>query len=528
MNGRAAGRYIALQPERDVALQRARECARLTIPALLPSTGNGQNAVGPNQNLYQQFQSLGARGVNNLASKLALAMFPPGTAFYRHILDDATLAELAGDDSLRGEIERALSRYEGIILARIDTSGDRSLFPEMLRHILAAGNVCLFRDPTLKRLRLFRLSSFVCRRDPAGNLIELVAVEMISVGALPADVREAVMGLEGKQNLTANDLVTLYHYVTLQEDGRYAYQQEVEQVIVEGSQATYVPDELPWLVVPLTLIPGEHYGRGYVEEYYGDLLSLEELMKAIVEGAAISSKVVFLVDPSSAVKSDALGRVKNGGFVRGRASDVTALQVAKQADLQVAQATVADITQRLSLAFLLNTSVQRSAERVTAEEIRYVAQELEDGLGGIYSTLAQTLQLPYARLVEAELRREGKLPRLPADNVRLTLTTGLSALGRGQDLTKLRTFLGSALEAIGPQELSRRIVVEDLLNRIAASVGLNPSGLVRSEQELADEEQRAAMNQTLQQAAIRAAPQAAQQLGAAIQAANANDGQQTQ
>ena len=38
---------------------------------------------------------------------------------------------------------------------------------------------------------------------------------------------------------------------------------------------------------------------------------------------------------------------------------------------------------------MLQSSVQRDAERVTTEEIRYLAGELEDTLSGIYSILSQ-------------------------------------------------------------------------------------------------------------------------------------------
>lgn len=67
------------------------------------------------------------------------------------------------------------------------------------------------------------------------------------------------------------------------------------------------------------------------------------------------------------------------------------------------------IESRLSYAFMLNSAVQRSGERVTAEEIRYVANELEDTLGGIYSILSQELQLPLANTLLNILSKRVKL-----------------------------------------------------------------------------------------------------------------------
>lgn len=67
----------------------------------------------------------------------------------------------------------------------------------------------------------------------------------------------------------------------------------------------------------------------------------------------------------------------------------------------------------MSFAFLLNSAVQRQGERVTAEEIRYVAGELEDTLGGVYSILAQELQLPLAKRLLNQQQAIGAMAQLP-------------------------------------------------------------------------------------------------------------------
>ena len=59
----------------------------------------------------------------------------------------------------------------------------------------------------------------------------------------------------------------------------------------------------------------------------------------------------------------------------------------KLGDFRIAYDTMQRIETRLEHAFLLNASVQRQAERVTAEEIRFMAEALEQSLGGIYDEL---------------------------------------------------------------------------------------------------------------------------------------------
>ena len=64
------------------------------------------------------------------------------------------------------------------------------------------------------------------------------------------------------------------------------------------------------------------------------------------------------------------------------------------------------IEQRLQFAFLLNASVQRQAERVTATEVQLVANELQDALGGVYGILTTEFQLPYINTKLAMLRQQ--------------------------------------------------------------------------------------------------------------------------
>ncbi|MBX9279900.1 portal protein, partial [Klebsiella pneumoniae] len=89
-------------------------------------------------------------------------------------------------------------------------------------------------------------------------------------------------------------------------------------------------------------------------------------------------------------------------------------------------------------------------ERVTAEEIRYVASELEDTLGGVYSILSQELQLPLVRVLLKQLQATQQIPELPKEAVEPTISTGLEAIGRGQDLDKLERCIAawSALKAL--------------------------------------------------------------------------------
>jgi hypothetical protein len=242
-------------------------------------------------------------------------------------------------------------------------------------------------------LRVYRLDRYVVKRDPMGNVLEIVTHEKHLPLELP-EKREAPRSPRrsrtGKKS--TDDYLDLYTHVRRRTPGGRVYQ-ELCGKVVPGSRGTYPKDKCPWLALRLTAIDNEDYGRGLVEEYLGDFKSLEALTKAITQGAAAAAKVLFLVKPNGTTKPRVIAQAESGDVREGNAEDVTVLQVREVRRLPSRQGTARLPREDLSYAFLLNSAIQRNGERVTAEEIRYMAQELETGLGGIYSNLSQELQL---------------------------------------------------------------------------------------------------------------------------------------
>jgi hypothetical protein len=475
--GPAESRYHELVPDREIFLNRARECAKLTIPALFPP-GDRKNAK-----LKTAQAGLGARGVNNLASKLVLirrsscrptlSSFFPAQGRGQHHRQGRGAEHQPRGRSLKTEIEKALAKVERVLLADVEINADRVVAFEMLKHLVVGGNALLHDGKT--GLRLFHLDRYVCRRDPMGNAVEVVVHENISADVLPKDfytkIKSRIPKVKGSETNETSRLLDIYTHLQRKQD-KWEIYQEVCGLRVPGTFGTYPPDACPWIPLRLNRIAGEDYGRGYVEEYLGDLQSLEGLMKAIVDGSAAAAKVMILVDPNGMTRVKTIADSPNGVVAEGKAEDVSIVQLDKYADFRVAKDTVAMISERLSFAFLLNSSVQRNAERVTAEEVRYMAGELEDALGGVYSILAVEFQLPYVTQKMARLQKDGKVPPMPKGTVRPTIITGMEALGRGYDKNKLMGFLTALAEALGPQAVATYIEVPEAVKRLALADGI--------------------------------------------------------
>ena len=164
---------------------------------------------------------------------------------------------------------------------------------------------------------------------------------------------------------------------------------------------------------------------------------------------------------------------------------------------KVAQEVARQIQERISFAFLLTSAVQRQAERVTAEEIRFAAQELEMALGGVYSVLSQEFQVPLVTLLLSRLEEQKKMPKFPKDSLKPEIVTGIEALGRWQDLNKLGTFL-QYLQPLGPQVLTQELNVPDYLDRLGASLGIDTDGLIKSQEQKQQEMMQAQQAQQQQ------------------------------
>jgi hypothetical protein len=347
-------------------------------------------------------------------------------------------------------------------------------------------------------------------------MVELIYLEMLDKATLPSNIKktleDAQFELDHKGDISSegsSKKKSVAVYTRLALKGKYfQVSQEVEghPVDLKGKSKIH-KKKMPFLALRFVTIDGEHYGRGYVEEYRGDLRSLEELRKSIVIGSLNAAKMIPMVAPGAIVTPKKLMEAENGKAIFGRPDDVTMLQQNKHADMQVAMNTAAEIKHDLQAAFLLNASFQRDAERVTAEEVRAMAEELEDALGGIYSVLSQELQLPLANRTEDRLIEEGSLQKLePEDAVKPIVITGLAALGRGHEFNRNRelfAFLAKEIQPLVP-EIGSYLIARDILDRAALGLGVPIDGLVKTEEQMAKEAQDA-QRQNMQQTMIEGA-----------------------
>ena len=499
----AKERYDYLASDRSQFLNEAEDASKLTLPYLI--RGHEENTKGMKQ-LKTPWQSVGAKGVVALASKLSLSLVPPQTSFFKLQLDESQLGQQFPPE-VKSELDLSFAKIERTILEIIAASDDRVVIHQALQHLVVGGNALIFMGK--EGLKLYPLNRFVIERDGNGQVIEIVTRERINKKLiekyLPKDYEEDNVVEEEPHEAEECDV---YTHVT-RENNRFVWHQEVYGNILDESFSKAPVDATPWLPLRFNTVDGEPYGRGRVGQFIGDLKSLEALSQALVEGSAAAAKVVFTVSPSSTTKPQTLASAGNGAIVQGRPEDIGVVQVGKTADFRTAYELMTQLERRLNEAFLI-LSV-RDSERTTAQEVQMTQLELEQQLGGLFGLLTVEFLVPYLNRKLNVLQKTGEIPRIPKDIVKPTIVAGINSLGRGQDVQALGQFLQTIAQTMGPEAIQQYINPEEVVKRLAAAQGIDVLNLVKSMEEVQQERQQAQeqamqMEDQKQQAAMAGAP----------------------
>ena len=492
---KASERYTQLKTGRTQFLDTAVECSELTLPYLVQQDLRQR---GGKQSLLQPWQSVGAKAVVTLAAKLMLALLPPQTSFFKlQVRDDKIGEEI--EPEMRSELDLSFAKIERMILDYIAAQNDRVVVHQALKHLIVSGNALIFMGKD--GLKHFPLQRYVVNRDGNGNVLEIITKEIISRKVLGIEPTPAYPNDPNVQTKTGSYEDDAEVYTCVKQDpssGRWVWHQEVDDMIIPDSRSSAPKNASPWLVLRFNTVDGEDYGRGRVEEFIGDLRSLNGLSQALVEGSAVASKVIFLVSPSATTKPQTLSKAGNGAIIQGRPEDVGVVQVGKTADFATASQLMQGLEKRISEGFLILNV--RDSERTTAEEVRMTQLELEQSLGGLFSLLTVEFLIPYLNRTLLVLQRSNQIPKLPKDFVRPRIVAGVNQLGRGMDAAALTQFMGTIAQTLGPEAILQYVNPGEAIKRLAASQGIDVLNLVKTEEQL--QQEMAQQQQAQQQQAL--------------------------
>lgn len=493
------GKFNELDALKSSLMERCEQYAAWTLPSVFLPNGTQHHTE-----LQHDMQSVGARAVNHLSNKITLALFRPSQPFFRLETEPEFMAQLVEQGLSEPMVQLALSRAEKKALKKLAKRGSRTALTQAIKALIVTGNSLVYLPPKGGNMQVYSMRDYVVQRDLSGKAVCIITRDSKALETLPQDIKAQLKANDPKLDEKSN--VNLYTQIELEEGGKYHVTQAANGIELTGSievkdsdkgitkrvRAVHTDKNLPWIPLTWNLPRGWAYGLGLVEDYAGDFHALSTLSEAMVIGAAICADLKFLVDPTGATDVNALNKAKSGSYVHGRKDDIHALQVDKQNDWQVVLQVIQSYEKRIGLAFLLGSAVTRDAERVTAEEIRYQAQELETSLGGVYSRLAEELQLPLANILMADIEIGDK------NKIEAVILTGLESLSRNSELENILLFLGDLNQVSTLAEpVIKRINIQAFMAMVGSARGVDYEQFMKDEQTVAKEAE-AEQNQIMQ------------------------------
>lgn len=478
-------------------MERAYQCAELTIPGLLPRQGFSQNT-----DLPIPYQSAMARNVTAMAAQLGFVNFPlNGQPFFGWEFDNALL--LAGEDP--SEVNDKLATRERLVTNSLLNTNLRAAAYLAFQHLIVVGD-CLFYESPDFEFRVYKLDQYVVRRDPDGRPYEIILKEYVDVDTLKPEVKSKLPAKAKKTGSKDQRYEEMYCWVRrnpTNEQKPWRLDKEIRGVIIPELGGDY--ENIPYKPLIWTWT-GEDYGRSKVEESIGDIRTLESLTRSLIEGAAANAEFRILVDPAGPTELSDISESENGDYRAGREEDVHVLRYGSPEQLSVTMQARDTIRAELDRTFLRDLVMPTNRERVTAYERRQVAQEIEQALGGVASTISRDI-VPYVVLQHTMyMQAKGLMePFKLGDNasVQLRIRAGLEVLSREAELAKLMDVL-QMLSAV-PPEKQPDLNMNTLWLRIFVARGIETTGLMLTPEEIAAKKQ--------QELAMAAAQQGIQSAG---------------
>lgn len=471
--------FMSGQTNRSSVIERCEQYAKWSIPSVFPD-----DDYEDNQALHDDFQSIGALCVTNLVNKVMMTLFQPTRPFFKLELTNEQVAELAGQWEA-ADIEVGLSETERDAMRLFLQKHGRVALTQCILLLVITGNVLLYCPPKEKRMMYYSLKNYAVWRDLEGEVNKIIICQTKRVGSLSDELQSIVVAAQPGIDIEAE--VSIYTGI-LRIGDRYKVWQELEDLCYchIGAPGDYAKDALPWRALTWNLAAGNDYGSGKMEEHRGDFGGLSRLSEVSIQYASVVTDVKHLVNPTGMTDVSDLVDSASGAYVLGREEDIFVHQAQVQSASNFIDEKMDKIERRLGQAFLLNSAVTRDAERVTAQEIRMQASELEQAMGGVYSHLSTELQSWLAKRLTSQISPAFK-------DVEPSIITGLESLSRSSDTDRWRYFFQDLIAlADVPEEVRIRTDFGNLIAIMGAGHGVDYKKVLKDEQAVEAERERIA------------------------------------
>lgn len=456
---KASACWSRLEAKKRGLMDRVERYAALTIPKVCLPDGVDIESMDQTHD----YQSIGAQAVNHVVNKLMTAMFAPSRPFFRVTEGKATKKSMMEANIPETQLGAILAKMERDGALQLDKMGQRPKLYQACRHLVVTGSALMILDKDI--IRIMGLKYWCVKRNARGEVHTLIIRERLAFDELEEKVKDKLRDLYHN----TDSIVSHYRLIKKTPQGYRMTQHVDEHELGNDFAMRWTEAKMPYRVLSWDLADESDYATGLVEEYIGDFEAASVLSEAVVTGAVVGTEFRWVANPSGMTSIEDFRNSVNGDVIPGNAKDVNAISPPVGEAVKIAQAVNQGYEQRIARGFLMGSAVTRQAERVTAEEIRLTAMELESSFGGVYSALAPSMQGPIAlwMLSAADTPIAGT-------DLGVLVLTGLDALSRNGDLENLKQAiltLGGLMQV--PEQLQNRIKWEDLAEFVGQGCGVD-------------------------------------------------------
>lgn len=514
--------------QRTSGLERARDCAELTKSWYCPREGHDGN-----QDLPENFQSIGAWGSSTASHKIYLATYPHGLPWFMQAVKATIRFDPRSDPDKLNEAQQQLLLQDLVLQSLVESTGADDEDAEnriagFRTSKLRSTTMAVITGDSLERINddfsitVFARKSYVTKRDTEGRVLWHSTAEKKRLLEL-TDEQLSKAGIDkGKYARDPDPCLDLYTLVRWNPRSRvWTIEQEIDDKKINESEEKITP----FVSTAIDLGPEEDYGRGLPEQNWGDLKTLDECRERLVDWVGLCSKAHPILDETSNMKEEDFnkptGKVLRGRVEKGVWVDGTFLKVDKLNDLSFVAAFADRLESSLGRRFMSESGTVRDSERTTAFEVAEVTlREVESALGGWYPIFTDQQQVPTLRRIRHLAMAKGLVPIPPKGTVEVQILTGAAALTRLRQAANLESWVATVQALMGDQAPSF-LNLDVVAQVLARYKNIYEPGIIKTPEQRAAEQQRmmqlqaeAQANQTaietagavVQQAAAQAQP----------------------
>lgn len=449
--------------------------------------------------------SLPNRAVKNFNTKQKKALFPSNRPFFVYDLPIQQRQILEANNTEKLAMDRATEVAAGWALEFLqNTKKLYSLLPNLFDALTVTANGMLFMGHKKEDKAVFiSPANFVVRRTQSGDEREAIIREVIALTDLSPELQTVVkehykMPEEAFSNKKVEqpELHTIqkFTYVEFCEDGSCKYTEYVENIRV-GDTKTVPKEEPRFIIIAPNRPEGANYGVGIVQQCLPSILQAYGGHKAVANVNALIGEAKYYTRPNMVGGIRQAQAGGSGKYIVVNNPDDIGMLPMTNINIAPSELAISMAREEIAKTFIMTGDAVRDAERVTAFEIRKMADDITSVHDNWLADIAEQLQeklVQYATYHMDLLNSQGVPVKDDLLKMQVKIITGSDAIDKVSESDNLLTAIQEfgVFTTINPEDKS--IFKRDkIASTMLKARGVPSSEYIKSRDELAAEAEAA-------------------------------------